>query len=154
MAASSTSIYAILSDMADVDELITSVSRPGTCSGMATFIRKIATGLSSAVIGLLLGMIGYDEVVASSGMRQAASVQHGIAYIYIFVPVLLMVLTILVAKKYPLQKKEFEIIKKEIARRKGEEASETTAEEKAVCENVTGFAFADLWNRNNAVRLK
>ena len=154
MAASSTSIYAILSDMADVDELITSVSRPGTCSGMATFIRKIATGLSSAIIGLLLGMIGYDEVAASSGMRQAASVQHGIAYIYIFVPVLLMVLTILVAKKYPLQKKEFEIIKKEIARRKGEESSATTEEEKAVCENVTGFAYADLWNRDNAIRLK
>jgi oligogalacturonide transporter len=153
MAASSTSIYAILPDMADVDELITGISRPGTCSGMATFIRKIATGLSSAVIGLMLGMIGYDEVAASSGMRQAASVQSGIAYIYIFVPVLLMVLTILVARKFPMQQKEFEIIKKEIARRKGEDHTETTEEEKKVCENVTGFAFDRLWNRDNAVRL-
>ncbi len=153
MAASSTSIYAILSDMADVDELITGISRPGTCSGMATFIRKIATGLSSAVIGLMLGMIGYDEVAASSGLRQAASVQSGIAYIYIFVPVLLMLLTILVARKFPMQQKEFEIIKKEIARRRGEDTSVTTDEEKKVCENVTGFAFEKLWNRDNAVRL-
>lgn len=153
MAASSTSIYAILSDMADVDELITSISRPGTCSGMATFIRKIATGLSSAIIGLMLGMIGYDEIAASSGLRQAASVQSGIAYIYIFVPVVLMVLTILVAMKFPLRQKEFEIIKKEIARRKGEENSVITEEEKAVCEKVTGFGYDRLWNRDNALRL-
>ena len=153
MAASSTSIYAILSDMADVDELITSISRPGTCSGMATFIRKIATGLSSAVIGLLLGMIGYDEIAASSGLRQAASVQSGIAYIYIFVPVILMVLTILVAMRFPLKQKEFEIVKKEIARRKGEETSVITAEEKTVCEKVTGFSYDRLWNRDNALKL-
>ncbi|MBR3357440.1 MAG: MFS transporter [Solobacterium sp.] len=153
MAASSTSIYAILSDMADVDELITSISRPGTCSGMATFIRKIATGMSSAVIGLLLGMIGYDEIAASSGLRQAASVQSGIAYIYIFVPVILMVLTIVVAMKFPLKQREFEIVKKEIARRKGEETSTITPEEKTVCEKVTGFAYEQLWNSSNALKL-
>ena len=153
MAASSTSIYAILSDMADVDELITGISRPGTCSGMATFIRKIATGLSSAVIGLLLGMIGYDEVAANAGMRQAASVQQGIAYIYVFVPVILMALTIYAALKYPLKQKEFDIIKKEIARRKGGDDSLITAEEKDVCEKVTGFAYDRLWNRENAVKL-
>ena len=67
MAASSVSIYAILSDMADVDELITSISRPGIVSGMATFIRKIATGLSSTIIGLLLMMVGYDETTSDSG---------------------------------------------------------------------------------------
>lgn len=153
MAASSTSIYAILSDMADVDELITSVSRPGTCSGMATFIRKIATGLSSAVIGLLLAMIGYDEVAANAGARQAASVQNGIAYIYIFVPVLLMILTVWVAKIFPLRKKEFEIVKKEIARRKGDDSSGITDEERSVLERVTGFSYERLWNEENASRL-
>lgn len=153
MAASSTSIYAILSDMADVDELITSISRPGTCSGMATFIRKIATGLSSAVIGLMLGMIGYDEIAASSGLRQAASVQSGIAYIYIFVPVILMALTIFVALKFPMKQREFEIIRKEIARRKGEDSSLISDGEKKVCETVTGFAYEKLWNKENALKL-
>ncbi|MDO4521300.1 MAG: hypothetical protein Q4B44_06625, partial [Erysipelotrichaceae bacterium] len=105
------------------------------------------------IIGLMLGMIGYDEIAASSGLRQAASVQSGIAYIYIFVPVVLMVLTILVAMKFPLRQKEFEIIKKEIARRKGEENSVITEEEKAVCEKVTGFGYERLWNRDNALRL-
>lgn len=154
MAGSSVTIYAILADMADVDELITSINRPGTCSGMATFIRKICSGLSISVIGILLAMVGYDETIASAGMRQAASTQSGIAYIYIFVPVLLCVITIFITAKFPMNKKEFLIIKKEIARRKGEDNSKITPEEIAVCEKVTGFRYDRLWNRDNALKLK
>jgi oligogalacturonide transporter len=43
----------------------------------------------------------------------------------------------------------FEIIKKEIARRKGEDASTITEEEKRACEKVTGFKYEDLWNLRN-----
>lgn len=154
MAGSSVTIYAILADMADVDELITSINRPGTCSGMATFIRKICAGLSISVIGILLAMVGYDETIASAGMRQAASTQSGIAYIYIFVPVLLCVITIFITAKFPMNKKEFLIIKKEIARRKGEDNSKITPEEIAVCEKVTGFRYDRLWNKDNALKLK
>jgi len=152
MAASSTSIYAILTDMADVDELITSVSRPGTVSGMATFIRKIATGLSSTVIGILLTLVGYDEVAANNGLRQAAGVQRGITHLYIWLPIALMVLTIVFARLFPLRKEEFQIIKKEIARRKGEDTSVATDEEKAVCEKITGIGYDSLWNEANAGR--
>lgn len=154
MAASSTSIYAILSDMSDVDELITSVSRPGTVSGMATFIRKIATGLSSTVIGILLSIIGYSEVSAKAGLRQAISVQKGITHLYIWLPIILMLLTLLFAFKFPLGKAEFEVIKKEIARRKGEDSSQATDEEIAICEHITGIKYNDLWNKNHAKSLK
>ncbi|MBQ1396843.1 MAG: MFS transporter [Eubacterium sp.] len=152
MSASSVTIYAILADMADVDELITGINRPATCSAMATFVRKIATGLSSAIIGVLLTMVGYSEVLASEGARQAASTQSGIAYIYVFAPVVLMVLTLVFAKLFPMNKKEFDIVKKDIARRKGEEDSAATSEEIAVIEKVTGFAYDKLWDKNNALR--
>ena len=154
MAGTSTSIYAILSDMADVDELITSISRPGICSGMATFARKIAAGLSSAVIGFLLAMVGYDEVLAASGARQAAATQHGIAMIYVFAQIAFLVLTLIFTVLFPVTKREFDIVRKEIARRKGLEASETTAEEIAVCEKVTGFTFDKLWCRDNALKVR
>lgn len=153
MAGSSTTIYAILADMADVDRLITTLNRPGICSAMATFVRKIATGVSSAVIGLLLTMVGYSETLANAGQRQAASTQHGIALIYIIAPVILMILAILFTVWFPMQKKEFEIIKKEISRRTGEDSSRATAQEKAVCEKLTGFAYEDLWNEKNALSL-
>ena len=64
-----------------------------------------------------------------------------------------MALTILVAVKFPLKQKEFEVIKKEIARRKGEDDSLITEEEKTICEKVTGFSFDQLWNRDNALKL-
>jgi oligogalacturonide transporter len=152
MAASSVSIYAILSDMADVDELITSISRPGIVSGMATFIRKIATGLSSTIIGILLAMIGYDETLAASKLRQSASTQIGITQLYVWLPILLMVLAIIFAVLFPMNRREYDIVKKEIKRRKGEETSVATSEEIAVCEKVTGFKYDKLWNRDNALK--
>lgn len=154
MAGSSVSIYAILADMADIDELITSINRPGTCSGMATFVRKIATGCSSAVIGLLLTVVGYNEVLASQGARQSAATQQGIAYIYIFAPIVLMILTLILAKMFPVNRKEFEIIQKEIARRKGEDSSKATSEEIAVCQKVTGYSYDRLWRKENALRFR
>ncbi len=154
MAATSASIYAILSDMVDVDELITTMNRSGTCSGMATFTRKIATGLSSAIIGVLLTLIGYDETIAAAGGRQILAVQSGIAYIYVFAQLILMGITLAITIYFPITKHEFEVIRKEIARRKGEDTSVITEEEKKICEKVTGFSYENLWKSENALRLK
>jgi oligogalacturonide transporter len=44
------------------------------------------------------------------------------------------------------------VIKTEIHRRKGEDTSAATEEEKAICEKVTGFKYEDLWKKENAVR--
>ncbi len=154
MAGSSTSIYAILADMADIDELITSINRPAICSAMATFVRKIIAGLSSAVIGVLLSVVGYNEAIAAAGERQAMATQQGITYIYVFAPLVLMLFTLLFAILFPMRKKEFGVIKKEIARRKGEETSKATPEEIAICEKVTGFAYDKLWNRDNALKFR
>ena len=153
MAGCSTSIYAILADMADVDELITTINRPATCSGMATFIRKIATGFSSAIIGVLLAMVGYNEIAASQGLRQAASVQSGIAYVYVFSQIAFLAATLVFVALYPMGKREVEIIRREIGRRKGEDESAATVEEIAVCEKVTGFAYDRLWDSDNALKL-
>jgi len=154
MAGSSTTIYAILADMADVDRLITSLSRPGIVSAMATFIRKIATGLSTAIIGLMLSMVGYSETLATAGERQALATQHGIAYIYVFAPIVLMALAIMFTVWFPMKKKEFEIIKKDIARRTGEDDSAATEEEIKVCEKLTGFSYDRLWDPENALSFK
>ena len=154
MAGTSTSIYAILSDLADVDELITSISRPGICSGMATFTRKIAAGLSAASIGLLLAMVGYDEKIASAGGVQSMATQKGIANIYVFAQIILLALTLLFTVLFPVTKKEFDIVRREIDRRKGIEKSKATAEEIKVCEKVTGYRYDRLWNKDNALKLR
>ena len=145
-----TTIYSILPDLADVDELITSVNRPGICSSMASFIRKVSSGFAGAAIGLMLSMIGYDEIIAQAGGRQSALVQAGIARIYVFAPVILVIIAYLFTLRFPMRKKEYDIVKKEIARRRGEDTSLATEEEIAVCERVTGFSYNQLWRKENA----
>jgi oligogalacturonide transporter len=149
-AATLSSIFAIMADMAEVDELITSIHRPGIVSGMATFARKISSGLSAAIIGFLLSAVGYDEILANQGQRQSLATQHGIAVIYIIVPAILITCLIIVGVLFPLTGKEFAIVQKEIARRKGEDSSKITEEEIKICEKVTGLSYDRLWNKANA----
>ena len=51
----------------------------------------------------------------------SAAPHRGITYIYIFLPIILMVFTLIAAKLFPMKKPEFKIIKREAARRKGED---------------------------------
>ena len=148
-AATLTSIFSIMADMADVDELITSIRRPGIVSGMATFARKISAGMSNALIGILLSAVGYDSYLANNKIRQSLETQRGIVYIFVFVPVILMALLIIVGYIFPLTGKEFAIVQTEIARRKGENDTPTSDEEKQICEKVTGVPYDRLWNPAN-----
>ncbi len=148
-AATLTSIFSIMADMADVDELMTSIRRPGIVSGMATFARKISAGMSNALIGILLSAVGYDSYLANNKIRQSLETQRGIVYIFVFVPVILMALLIIVGYIFPLTGKEFAIVQTEIARRKGENDTPTSDEEKQICEIVTGVPYDKLWNPAN-----
>jgi oligogalacturonide transporter len=148
-AATLTSIFAIMADMPDVDELVTSVHRPGVVSGMSTFARKISSGLSSWLIGMLLAAVGYSEKLANEGARQAAFTQRGITLIFVFMPVVLCILLFIFGYRFPMTEKEFNVIKKDIRRRKGEEPSEATPEEIRICEKVTGISYDRLWDPAN-----
>ena len=149
-AGSLTGIFAVMADMTDVDELITSMRRPGIVSSMATFIRKVSSGISVAAIGFLLAAVGYDEVLASSGLRQSAATQHGIALIFVLAPGILTALLIVVDVFFPITAKEFRLVQDEVARRKGTLSGGATEEEKQILEKVTGFAYDALWRRENA----
>jgi oligogalacturonide transporter len=149
-AGSLTGIFAVMADMTDVDELITSVRRPGVVSSMATFIRKVSSGLSAALIGFLLAAVGYDEVLASAGVRQSAFTQRGIALIFVLAPAILTALLIVVNLFFPITGREFDMVQKDIARRRGSEDAVVTDAEKEALQKVTGFAYDALWNPQNA----
>ena len=148
-AATLTSIFAIMADMPDVDELITSVHRPGVVSGMSTFARKISSGLSAWLIGVLLAAVGYSEKLANEGARQSLFTQHGITMIFVFMPVVLCILLFIFGYCFPMTEKEFNVIKKDIERRKGEDSSKATPEEIRICERVTGISYDKLWDPAN-----
>ena len=149
-AGSLTGIFAIMADMTDVDELITSVRRPGIVGSMATFMRKVAAGLAAAAIGLMLSAVHYDEALATAGLAQSAATQRGIGICFILAPAILTILLLIVAVLFPMTSEEFDVVLKEVARRKGEVSGEATEEEKKMLEDVTGFTYDRLWNRENA----
>ena len=89
-------------------------------------------------------------MIANSGARQSVSTQHGIAMIFIIVPAVLITGLIIVGVLFPITGKEFAVIHRQIARRKGEDTSETTEEEIRICEKVTGMTFDKLWDPDHA----
>ena len=48
-----------------------------------------------------------------------------------------------------MTQREFDIVKKEIKRKRGEDNSVTNEEEKAVCERDTGPPYEKLWDHKN-----
>ena len=54
---------------------------------------------------------------------------------------------------FPITGREFKVVQTEIARRKGENSSPTSEEEKRICEKVCGLPYDKLWNKANT-RLK
>lgn len=148
-AATLTSIFAIMADMPDVDELLTGVRRPGVVSGMSTFARKISSGLSSWLTGVLLAAVGYSSKVAKAGGRQSLYTQHGIALIFILMPVILCILLFIFAMKFPMTEKEYNVIKRDIARRRGEDIPAATEEERRICERVCGISYNRLFDPAN-----
>ena len=69
--------------------------------------------------------------------------------IFIFMPVILCVFLFIFGYRFPIMEKEFNIVKKEISRRRGEDSSSATPEEIRVCERVTGISYDKLWNSRN-----
>lgn len=145
-AASSVTSYAILTDLTDVDYLITTKRRAGIYSGMATFNRKIANGLAIWLIGLLLAYFKYD---AGATVPSAVTVD-GIKFMFIALPLIFMVATLYFTYKFPITKASYECIQKEIRRRLGELDEKATEEEIKICESVTGVPYDRLWKAENA----
>jgi len=148
-AASSVTSFAILPDLTDVDELITGKRRPGIYSGMATFTRKIANGLAFALVGLWLSIVGYNEGIENTLIPQSDVTIEGIKYAFVFLPVLFMLLCLWFTAKFPMSKREFDVVKTDIQRRNGQNTTKATIEEIRICERVTGYAYETLWGQNH-----
>lgn len=144
-AASSVTSYAILTDLTDIDYLITSKRRAGVYSGMATFSRKIANGLAIWLIGILLAVFQYD---ATASIPSDITV-NGIKFMFIALPLIFMAATLYFTTKFPVTKSSYECIQKDIKRRLGESSDVASEEEIRICELITGVKYQQLWKAEN-----
>jgi oligogalacturonide transporter len=95
--------HTILGDVTDVAELKYSERREGNISSLATFLRKVASALVQALILLILGAVGYINPKGNEIPKQPESVVLAIRLIVFVGPILLLLLGIYCAIKYPLK---------------------------------------------------
>lgn len=155
-AAGNLATWSMLSDIFDVDELMTGKRREGIYSGFTTFIRKFSSGIAILFLGLGLQMAGFNQneynILKSSdtafdpAQYASSGVVTVIKWMFVIIPVVFLMLTLFFALRYKLDRRRFNNVLKGIQKLKaGESAADFNEEEKADFTLLTGKPAEALW---------
>lgn len=126
----------------DVDEIVTKKRREGLFAAVMTFTRKSSVAIATFAIGLILQESGFVEGQAT----QTQAVVSTIANILLYGCIGLLVLALIFAVTFKLNKRTHGILVDEIDRLKaGGSKADVTPEAKAIVENLTGYKYEDVW---------
>ena len=129
--------WAILPTISDIDQIINTKRRTGIYSGLMTFIRKIAQAIALWSVGIILTLINYVP-----NQSQSIKTLLYLKYIFVFVPLALIIIGIFFSLKYKVTPKKQEILVKEIKRiNNGGKRNEASLKVKKVCEELTGIKY-------------
>ncbi len=153
------STWSMLTDIFDVDEMITGQRREGIYSGFTTFVRKMASGIAVLMLGIGLKAMGFDQnkynILKASMQdfdpaRYATSIiVQGIRIMFVVIPVVLLLITFIFALRYKLNNKRFDTLIKGVELMKtGVGLDGLSSEEKADIEICTGKAIDKLWGKD------
>lgn len=87
-------------DVIDHDEAVTGARREGMYAGVNSLVTKPAISLANAAFLMIAKWFGYDTTLAA-GM-QSATAKHGVLVAWMAVPAILMAITAISMKFYPL----------------------------------------------------
>lgn len=150
--------WSMLSDIFDLDECVSAKRREGVYSGITTFLRKFISGVSIFILGIVLQAIGFNQteynILKSSTdnfdptIYAQSSIVKGIKWIFVVVPVVLLIACLIFASANKINKKRFDSVMKALGdyREKGE-LSQLTEAEIIDVEVATGLKEVNLWNR-------
>ncbi|MCI9595740.1 MAG: MFS transporter [Firmicutes bacterium] len=115
----STSIYwqlmpAIIYDVCEYDELETGKKRQGAIVSLQGLVEALATGIGTQVLGIVLQIGGFDGEAAAQTETALRWVETSVTVL----PAIFLVLALAALYKYPITKKRFQEIQKELERRK------------------------------------
>lgn len=102
----SSCMFAIVSDTIEYGEWKTGYRTEGLVNSASSFGFKVGSGLGSAMIGWILGFGGYSE----NSAVQSASALLSIDVIFIYIPIIVSILQIIVMTFYHLDKEYDSII--------------------------------------------
>lgn len=96
--------WAIFPDVTDVGELAFGERREGSFSGLMTFFRKVASAVALFIVSLILDLSGYvaPESAGSAAQLQPESFVQATRLLLSFLPVLLLGLGSVAARRFPL----------------------------------------------------
>lgn len=154
-AAGNLATWSMLSDIYDVDELMTGKRREGIYSGFTTFIRKFASGVAVLLLGFGLQYAGFDQneynLARSSAsfdptVYAASPVAMVIKWMFVIIPVVFLGAGLFFALRYKLDCRRFNIVVNGVKQLKeGKPLSAFSEEEKAEFVELTGKPIEELW---------
>ncbi len=115
----------VFGEATDANELFTGERAEGTLSGVNQLLYKLCSALASLLIGWILGWAGYIEQIAE-GVSQPASALMGIRCIIALSALVLLVPTIVVARRFQLTRARHEVLMTYLDKKR---AGETVGEE-------------------------
>jgi GPH family glycoside/pentoside/hexuronide:cation symporter len=104
-------------DIADYDELHTGERREGSFSSVSSWFFKLSMTLTAGISGLILTWTGFD--VVKYGKEQPPEVLERMLEWYVFLPMVLWVVALVLLKRYPLTHQVVMDIRKQLEERRG-----------------------------------
>lgn len=103
-------IWSIFPDVPDVDELVSGERREGAYAGLFQLLRKASSAFAIFVVGQLLNVAGYQaplEQVVDGARKSVNQVQTpgfvaALRFVFAFVPIVLVALSIAASIRFPL----------------------------------------------------
>ncbi|MCR4944652.1 MAG: MFS transporter [Clostridium sp.] len=132
--------------MADIDEAVTMQRREGIFTGTNGLLSKVAGAVESFLLGVILQYSGFVKGEAV----QPQSAVNTITIMTVAVPMVLLALCFLAARRLKLTKESHKLLVDEVNRIKaGGDKSQVTAEAKEAIEQLTGYAYDKCFGNNN-----
>jgi len=106
--------FASIPDVVEVDEYYHGVRREGAYYGIVSFVYKVASGVSIALIGLILGFFGYTESIDGALLTQPDSALIAIRLTIGILPGVLFFISVIFGKRAKLDRRRFNQIKADV----------------------------------------
>lgn len=103
----------LLPDTIEYDYLKTGLRREGVFAGLYTTVEKLASAFGVALIGTLLGAMGYVQSTGDGQIEQPASAITAIYICISFVPFTVEIVCLILLTRYRLTKDKLETLKRE-----------------------------------------
>ena len=119
-AAGNLATWSMLSDIYDIDELLTARRREGLYSGVTTFLRKFASGVAVLLVGFGLQAIHFDQNEYAVLRAQSVSLDPrayadnlavvGIKWMFIAIPLVLLSVCLAFALRNKVDRRRFDAV--------------------------------------------